>query len=187
MKQIKLATVATALALCSPSALSQVFVIGGGFGAQCYEATKDPSSSFRTAEELCTKALSEDAMTRGNRAATLVNLGILRMRNGDYDDSIADYDRAIQISDRLGEAYLNKGAALIYQRNYEAATLALNKAIEYQSSQLFAAYYNRAIALENSGDISAAFFDFKKALELNPGWELAEMQLRRFKVDSVNG
>ena len=99
-----------------------------------------------------------------------------------YDEALADYAKAIEIDGELGAAYLNEGAAHIYRKDFESALAPLDRAIELDTTDIFAAYYNRAIARENTGDVPGAYYDFQKALELNPGWELAERQLNRFEV-----
>jgi tetratricopeptide (TPR) repeat protein len=60
--------------------------------------------------------------------------------------------------------------------------VSLNKAIELDSHDLYAAYYNRAIAREHTGDIQGAYFDFKRADELNPESDLAKRQMERFQI-----
>ena len=104
------------------------------------------------------------------------------MREGDHEDALDDYAKAIELQPELGAAYLNMGAAHIYQKDFDLALEPLNKAIELETIDIFAAYYNRAIARENTGDLPGAYNDFQKALELKPGWELAEKQLDRFTV-----
>jgi len=172
---------ATGLALTF-TASAQVFVIGDGLGAECYEKTRQAYHSFRQAEEICTRALREQTMSRTNRAATFVNRGVLRMRHGDYEQADMDYQKAIELQDDLGAAYLNRGASLIYQKQFADALPVLNRAIELGSSDLHAAYYNRAIVRENTNDTLGAYQDFQKALALKPGWELAQQQLDRFSV-----
>ena len=125
-------------------------------------------------------------MTRENRAATYVNRGVLRMRQGNYSDALEDYTKALDIQPDMGAAFLNKGAALIYRKDFDLALAALNRAIDLESPDLFAAHYNRAIARENTGDVPGAYDDFVTALELKPGWDLAERQLTRFSVEDVS-
>ncbi|MEQ8559429.1 MAG: tetratricopeptide repeat protein [Henriciella sp.] len=170
------------VAIAGASASAQVFVVGGGLAKDCYEYARSGNYSFRTADESCTRAIQEETMTRPNRAATYVNRGVIRMREGDYEDALDDYAKAIEMKPDLGAAFLNKGAAHIYLKDFETALPALNRAIELDSEDIFAAYYNRAIARENTGDVTGAYQDFQRALELNPGWELAERQLNRFTV-----
>ncbi len=164
------------------TASAQVFVIGTGLGADCYQKTSAAYASFRDAEETCTRALREETMTLANRAATFVNRGVLRMRNGDYEQARDDYASARRIQPDLAEAYLNDGAALIYQRDFAAALVALDKSLDLNVGDAYAAHYNRAIARENTGDVPGAYADFQRALELKPDWDLAARQLQRFKI-----
>lgn len=173
--------------IVAQAAAAQVFVIGGGLGGDCYQQTQLKYGSFSEADKTCTLALRSEPMTRANRAATYVNRGVLRMRNGKYDSAIADYAKAIDIRPELGAAYLNEGAARIYKKDFASALAPLDRAIELESEDIFAAYYNRAIARENTGDVPGAYDDFRKALELKPGWELAELQLSRFSVQPAEG
>lgn len=180
------AALTAALALTG-GASAQVFVIGTGLGAECYNKTQSSYASSKDAEDTCSRALREEAMTAKNRAATFVNRGVLRMRDGRYEQSLADYASAKRLQPELAEAYLNEGAALIYQRQFEAALEPLNMSLELDIEEAFAAHYNRAIARENSGDVPGAYADFKRALELRPDWELAQTQLDRFEVTTTGG
>jgi len=184
--KLKLIIAAAATALIAEAASSQVFVIGKGLGGECYQKTKSRYSNFRSAEAVCTRALREQAMNRQNRAATYVNRGVLRMRESQYEEALEDYSKALDLQPEMGAAYLNQGAAHIFRRDYDLALASLNRAIDLNSADLFAAHYNRAIAREHTGDVPGAYDDFVTALELNPGWELAERQLTRFKVEDVS-
>ena len=184
--KLKLMIAAAATALAAETATAQVFVIGKGLGGECYQKTKNKYSSFRAADEVCTRALREQAMNRENRAATYVNRGVLRMREGRYDDALADYATALELKPEMGAAYLNQGAAHIYRHDFDLALASLNRAIDLDSPDLFAAHYNRAIAREHTGDVPGAYDDFVTALELKPGWALAERQLTRFTVEDVS-
>lgn len=166
----------------APPASGQSIVIGGGLAKECYEEVEAGTNRLRETERLCTTALQQEAMTRENRAATYVNRGIVRMRAGNYDRALSDYDSAINLIPGLAEAYLNKGAALIYQRDFAAALEPLNTSIDLGSDELHAAHYNRAIAREQTGDVAGAYEDFQTALQLKPDFELARRQLTRFTV-----
>lgn len=177
----RLAYAFVALAVCLPAS-GQVTVIGSGLARDCYLATETSLSAERESIETCTKALSHEVMTRSDRVSTLVNRGILHMRNKSFDDAAGDFQRAIRINDESGEAHLNLGALLIYQKDFAAAKASLDRAIELKSSKLFAAHYNRAIAFEKLGQTPQAYADFQRALELKPDFEQAAQQLTRFTV-----
>lgn len=172
----------TVAMFAAASASAQVFVVGGGLARDCYDEAQSGNYVFRLAEQTCSRALREETLTRENRAATYVNRGVLRMREGEYEQALSDYNNATSILPELGAAYLNEGAAHIYQRNFSDALVSLNRAIELNTNDLFAAYYNRAIARENTGDVPGAYYDLQRSLELKPGWDLAERQLSRFEV-----
>ncbi len=178
----RIAFAALAAAATATAASAQVFVIGGGLAKDCYEDALRGNYQYRSAEETCSRALREETMSRSNRAATYVNRGVIRMRGGDYDTALEDYGKAVELEPDLGAAYLNEGAAHIYRKDFASALEPLNKAITLGTTDVFAAYYNRAIARENTGDVPGAYYDFQKALELKPDWELAERQLKRFTV-----
>lgn len=166
----------------APTAHGQVTVLGSGLGKDCYEAVKNSSKSLRSLENLCTRALNQGQLSPSNRAATFVNRGIVHMRRGDFDAALRDYAAAERLQSTQGPIYLNRGAALVYKKQFAAALPEFDRAIELDTPDLFAAYYNRAIAKERTGDVTGAYFDFKKSLDLKPDFEQAKSQLQRFVV-----
>ena len=108
-----------AASLAAGAASAQVFVIGEGLARDCFDLAKSDNYLFRTAEQTCSRALQEETLTRPNRAATYVNRGVIRMREGNYEDALQDYGRATEIQPELGAAYLNEGATYIYQKDFE--------------------------------------------------------------------
>jgi tetratricopeptide (TPR) repeat protein len=181
MKKL-LTCLALTTALIAPGAMAQVLVIGNGLAKECFDAAKGSSVRYEIGIATCSRAINTQSMTRANRAATYINRGVLMMRAGRYDSALTDYDRAKNIDADTGAVYLNTGAAHIYMKDYDLALPALDKAIELDSQDLFAAYYNRGLVKEYTGDVTGAYYDFKKSLELKPGWVQAEQQLARFTI-----
>ncbi len=163
-------------------AWGQAVIIGGGLAKDCFMKVQAQSSRFVDVERTCTRALESETMTRANRAATYVNRGIIRMRAGNHDSALIDYERAINLEAELGPAYLNRGAALILKGDYASALTALDRSINLETNDLHAAHYNRALARERTGDVTGAYYDFKAASELKPDWQLPLRQLERFTV-----
>lgn len=182
--KIALVTLATGLLACGASA--QVKVIGNGPAKACYEATERGQPGFALAIDLCNKALTETTLKRSDQVATLVNRAILYMRAEDLEKSEADLDRARKLAPDLADLDLNVGALRLYQgRNGEAISL-LTAAIEAGANDLPAAYYNRGVAYERSGDLDRAYRDYTTALALKPGWQVAIDQIDRFEVVEVD-
>ncbi len=171
---------AAALALASLPAKAVVLVVGGGAGAQCYATAEfgDPFDAF----DICTKALADQNMSVRDRAATYINRSVIRLRVHDYSGAITDCDLSIARYPSLGEAWVNRGAALINLDKPQEAVEALNKAIKLGLDKVHLAYYNRGLAKEKLNDTKGAYEDYKKALELDPTFALAAEELKRFEV-----
>lgn len=178
---IKTVSMAVALALCAGAAQAAVTVIGGGMAQACSQAAVDGESDFRF-EKLCTDALDEEFLTPRDRAGTLVNRGVLKLRRGAYPDATRDFDHAVRLKPDMGEAYVNRGAAAIGQRRYADSLPDINRGLELGIQEPAKAYYNRALAYEGIDDAKAAYFDYKKALEIQPQWAAPREQLTRFSV-----
>lgn len=175
---------AAVLVALAPSAMAQVTVLGGGLAKDCYEAAKYGLMSEAAAETLCSRALEHEALNLSNRAATFTNRGVVRMRQGKLDAALSDYASSKRISPGSGPTWLNEGAAYILKQDYNAAIVSLDKAIELDSSDLYAAYYNRALARERTGDVQGAYYDLVKSKELNPDYAPTDTQLARFTVQT---
>ena len=162
-----------------------VTVLGNGYAAQCFRMA---IMSTRNKPELnasiknCDNALEFDFLSKRDRAATLVNRGILLLEKTAYGDARADFDKAISLAPDLPEAYVNRGAALLGLRRFAEALVDLNRGIEMNSDEIEKAYYNRGLAREQLNDVKGAYYDYLKASELRPAWEPPLRELKRFTV-----
>jgi tetratricopeptide (TPR) repeat protein len=169
-----------ALAIALP-AQGAVTVMGGGQAKECSEAALSGKSEARF-EEACTYALEAELLSDLDRAGTLVNRGILKLRRKDYAAAKADFDKAVARKPDLGEAYVNRAAALLGAKQWTAALADANKAIDLGIPEMEKAYYNRALAYEGVDDLKAAYMDYQKAIALKPDWEPPKQELARFTV-----
>lgn len=159
-------------------------VIGGGQGRECYQAAERNRPS-KSGIEVCTMALETEVLTPNDRAATLVNRGIIQMQTKNLTAAIADYDAAIRIRPDTAEAYINKGIALIHLGGQEQAAVAvLTRGLAMNPSRPEVGYYTRAVANEMIGAMREAYDDYKQAAMLKPDWPEPAAQLERFKVVS---
>ncbi|MFC4725202.1 tetratricopeptide repeat protein [Glycocaulis abyssi] len=180
-----------ALAIIAPaSATAQsVVTIGTSQARGCYEAAMSVTSRASTGLALCEAALAQDALSRRDRAATEVNMGILLMHAGRSDEALAAYDRALGIQPQLAEAWLNRGIARFAAREYALAEADFTRSLELNIREAHKAYYHRALALDARELYPQAYADFQQALELAPGWNLPLRELERYEVvrAPVNG
>ena len=175
------AVAATALLVGATPARASVTVIGGGLAEACSKAALAGASSQRD-EAGCSQALSEEMLSPRDKAGTFVNRGIMRMRRGEMANAMQDFDEAVRFEPKLGEIYVNRGAALVGQHRYADGLVDLNKGIGLGIEEPAKAYYNRALAYEGLDDVKSAYFDYQKAVELSPDWDAPKQQLTRFHV-----
>lgn len=175
------ALAAAALMVIAPAAQSAVTVLGNGLARACFE-TAEYGGTPADGIAACSEALDQAAIPIHDRAATFVNRGILYSRIDAIENALKDYDAGLTLDPTMGEGYVDRGAAYIVLKRYDDALRDINKGIELNSNRLQIAYYDRAIIQEALGNVRAAYEDYKKAVEIEPNFALANEQLSRFKV-----
>lgn len=182
-------TVTVALSVCggavlaANSAAAGVTVVGTGKARACYEAAEERNYNERTLVQ-CTEALGEDQLSYYDRAATLVNRGIVKMGLKDLNGAVDDYEKALTMRQDLGEAYVNLGIAYMFQQKDREAADALTRGLELKPSKAHVGYYTRGVVHELMGDVRSAYNDYRMAAELAPAWDEPKAQLQRFRVIS---
>jgi tetratricopeptide (TPR) repeat protein len=165
--------------------MANTTVIGGGFAEGCSRSAKAVSVNLAPHVEAiheCTLALDTEILGTHDLASTYVNRGVLHLAMGEYDDALKDFNSAIGIEPRLGEAFVNRGAALIGQGHDAAGIAEIDRGLALNPSEPEKAYFNRALAKERLNDLKGAYYDYKRAAELKPDWVMAQTELARFTV-----
>lgn len=184
MEEIRLFfTVVSIAGLAATAAQGQaVTVLGGGMARLCSHAAL--AGDFdQAAEANCTAALTTEVLSPLDRAGTLVNRGVMKLRRKDFAGARADFDSALQAKPDLGEAFLNRGAAALGSRHFADSLSDLNRALELGVQEPEKAFYNRALAYEKLGQRQAAYSDYAKAIELKPEWQQPRTELARLSLD----
>jgi tetratricopeptide (TPR) repeat protein len=106
---------------------------------------------------------------------------------GDYAGSLADYDRAIQISPKHATAYYNRGALKhIDFHDTQGALDDYNRAIKL-APKFASVYYNRAsLKSEYLQDMQGALADYDRAIKLAPNLASAYYNRGLLKHESLN-
>jgi lipoprotein NlpI len=174
--------IALGLALVSagPSRASMI-VLGGGLAEACSKAALADRSDQQSISQ-CDAALQSEDLDAHDRAGTLINRGVMRLRREEFELARADFDAAIVLAPSAGEAYGNRGAAFLGEKRYQAGLDDINNALRLGVREPEKAYFNRALAHEGLDDEKSAYLDFQQALTLKPGWALPEHELLRFTV-----
>ena len=90
------------------------------------------------------------------------NLGAARMDEGEYDQAILCFDKAIKVRRKFPNAYCNRGTAYSEKGEYDKAVSDFNKAIEL-NPEFADAYYSRAVACYHMKEYDKAWADVHKA------------------------
>jgi len=168
--------------VCVASAAdAAITVLGDSQAHNCFEAAEF-GGKVEEGIATCDGALNGAPMSVSDRAATLINRGILKSRANDSQGALADYNSGLALDANLGEGYVDRGATYIVLNNFDAALQDIDKGIAMGANKLEIAYYDRAIVDEARGDIRAAYEDYRKAITLQPDFPLAQDALSRFKV-----
>lgn len=177
-----LAAAFTASAVITSPAHAAVSIIGGGLGRDCFMAA-ELKRETRTSLDTCSKALDE-SLSRRDRAATLVNRGIIYMQARNLEMAMRDYEGAIRLEPSLAEAHVNLGIALLHRGGRDQdAIAALTRGIEMKPARPEVALYTRAVAYEMVGNTRAAYEDYAAAAAAKPDWDEPVEQLKRFQVE----
>lgn len=130
----------------------------------------------------CDQALRAEMLSGNERAATLVNRGILWILDGNLARAKQDFDAALILDPTQPEAWLGKGIVEFRIGNSDAAFQPLDRAIELRPRRPAVAYYVRGLANEEQGRLRAAYADLTMASQLDPNWREPAMQLERYRV-----
>jgi tetratricopeptide (TPR) repeat protein len=176
---------AAAAVLAAQPANAAFTVFGNGLAQLCSQTAKNLEHGIAPplhAIEDCTTAIQFEDLASRDLAGTYINRGILYMSRGSYSDAKRDFDFALGILPTIGEAYVDRGAALVGLRNYGEAITDIDRGLALNPDEPEKAYFNRGLANEGLDNIPAAYRDYSHAAELKPGWAPPLNELSRFTV-----
>jgi tetratricopeptide (TPR) repeat protein len=181
------AAAAIALFAAAPANAASVMSAGRTIQEDCFRAAQSqaraplPERMLGKAIAACNMALSGD-LSQLARAGTLVNRGILEAAAGQSDTAVADFNEGLARDPNLTAGYMNRGSVLLHLARYDEARADFDRAIDLNAPDLHVAYFNRGEAQEASGNLVAAYHDYRKAQELEPGFKPAGQELARFQI-----
>jgi tetratricopeptide (TPR) repeat protein len=102
--------------------------------------------------------------------------GMNRIRDGQFQQAIVDFTKALRINPADAEALAGRGLAYLFQDEDARALSDLSEAIRLKDDNPLA-FGHRAVVYLNTGRLEQAIADCSRALELNPDY--AEAYLHR--------
>lgn len=155
--------------------------IGNSTARDCYEAAISRSTD-RNSFYHCNLALDQEGLNAQDRAATLVNRGVLYLRGRNYRSAGRDFNAALKTDENNAEAWLNLAIASLQQGGGGDTLPMIDKSIALNTARPALAYYSRSIAHERAGNVRAAYNDLRRAQELAPDWRAPAEDLKRYQV-----
>ena len=117
-----------------------------------------------------------------------INRGIAKVKLGNFQEGISDFDEAIRRDPKSAEAYSNRGIAKRELGDLKGAIADCDQAILFSPSYADG-YINRAIVRKESGDLQGASTDENKAnhLRAEESWRLGQnSQVYKFFRAAIN-
>jgi tetratricopeptide (TPR) repeat protein len=172
-----------ALLVTTPVIAGSMQVIGAGSIAQeCYRLSSASSMTGHASGadiKVCNNAIRNGNLRKRDLIATHVNRGIIYVALENHKLAAKDYNRAIDLSDNVSEAYVNRGNLWFTAKRYQEAIEDYDKSLEQEFSQAHIAHLNRGMVYETLGKLSQAKENYLAALELKEGWSEALSRLDR--------
>lgn len=155
--------------------------IGNSTASDCYESAVARTAD-RNAFYHCNLALAQEGLGRDDHAATLVNRGVLHLRNRNYPAAGRDFESALKLDPNNAEAWLNIAIVRLQQGGGDETLPMIDKSLALDTSSPALAYYSRSIAHERAGNLRAAYNDLQRAHQLAPKWREPSEDLKRYQV-----
>lgn len=95
------------------------------------------------------------------------NRGVTYGELGQWDKTISDFSRAIEIDPKYAKAYYDRGVAYSNLEQWDKTISDLSRAIEIDPKYTDA-YSDRGNAYSNQGQLDKAVADFSRAIEIDP-------------------
>jgi hypothetical protein len=112
------------------------------------------------------------AANRASGAATRVAEGLSQGWEGDLEEAVDSFDRAIALEPRSSEAYLNRALARRRLGDLDGALADLDRAVRF-APRAARYYYQRSLVLHQRGDHHRAESDEERAVALDPRYRVA--------------
>ncbi len=153
-------------------------VLGSSKGKECYVQAR-MSAGHSAAIAVCRDALAFDSLRERDRAATLVNLGIILTHAAKHPEALKAFDDAEALRPGLTEVMINRGNTYFHQREFALAIAEYGRSIDAGTDRRAEAYVNRGLAHEYSKDFPSAARDYACALAHRPEFPKADRGVLR--------
>ena len=159
-------------------AASAILLGGAEYARDCYLNSQMVSQNSDLASngmlEPCHLAVDFVDLSKGNRAATYTNRGLIRLALGDIENAFSDFNIGMNLLPEAAQIFVNRGNAFYYTGNYEMAIEDYSQSIELGYATFPDVYLNLGKSYERLGDINLAERNYRQAIELSSNYDEAQ-------------
>jgi tetratricopeptide (TPR) repeat protein len=150
-------------ALC----LAGAFIVGlGQFAVAASDPeTCDSAASDAKAIAACDRVIAKGGPNKDDLARVFYQRGMKHRNNGQFDQAIGDFTRAIALRPKYTWAYVARGHAYAFKKDFPNAFADQEKAIRMEPTEV--TYTGRAMDLTEAGAYERAVADLNEALRIN--------------------
>ena len=105
-------------------------------------------------------------LAKSKQAEEYFNSGTEHLQQGEYDQAISGYSKALELNPRYTEAYLNRGIAYRIKGQHDQAVSDYGMVLQIDPKDA-RAFCNRGNIFTEKGQYDKAISDYNKALEIN--------------------
>jgi lipoprotein NlpI len=131
------------------------------------ECEKNVNSNPNLAVKGCTALIESGQLSEEDVVKVLNNRGVAYRNDGNYNQAIQDFDKAIRLKPDIAEAFNNRGIAYDYKGDSVQAIRDYDEAIRLRPDYA-AAFNNRGLVHHEKGEYTQAIQDFDQAIRLQP-------------------
>jgi tetratricopeptide (TPR) repeat protein len=139
---------------------------------------KDRKDRFQTAEAMIEALKAASLSNTANPlpplkdASAYFNRALENYKQGQLDQALADYNKAIELDPKGAYAYYGRGNVYKNQGQLNQALAEYTKALQLDPT-FAAAYFNRGLVYSDQGKLDQALPDFNLAIQLDPTFAVA--------------
>jgi adenylate cyclase len=162
-----------AIAIDPKYAIAYRFLAGAHHMEVAYQTSKFPQQTLVLVKELIEKAISLD----DTLAEAHGYLGVCYALAGEYDKSVAEAERGVELNPNSADVYLILGVVLLVSDKLEEAEIMIKKALSLNPLPPPRYFYQLGLVYQNLNQYENAISEYEKALEVNPNYLFAYIGL----------
>ncbi len=135
--------------------------------------------------EPCNQALELKELSVREMLAVYINRALVMAALGDIEQALTDFESASNLSPQTASIFVHRGDLYLTLQRYQLAIQDYSKALQLSAANPEHILLNRGTAQARLANNREAEADFQQALDIRPGWSLAEQKILELLNNTV--